>query len=127
MGGDTEQLYKQKNLTLTNDGSFTNDTTINMNRTNDNNPSSCTEYEELVGLCVIRDLDGLGFDHIGSKGQEIIKAVLSVASDNYPGTDYYYYYYYTLTRVFLIFLSCILMFLLGLCSTFPRRIEHDPI
>lgn len=28
---------------------------------------------------------GIGFDHLGSKGQEIMRAVISLASDNYPG------------------------------------------
>lgn len=41
-------------------------------------------YGVMVNTCVIRDLGAVGFEHIGSKGQEIIKAVISVASDNYP-------------------------------------------
>jgi len=33
---------------------------------------------------VIRNLAGLGFEHISKQGQDIMKAVVSVASDNYP-------------------------------------------
>ena len=39
----------------------------------------------LAGNTVIRDLEGIGFDHMGSQGKEIIKAVMNLASDNYPG------------------------------------------
>jgi hypothetical protein len=35
-------------------------------------------------LGIIRDLDHISFEHISSQGQEIIKAVISVSSDNYP-------------------------------------------
>jgi len=41
-------------------------------------------YGVLVNTCVIRDLKGVGFEHIGSQGQEIIRAVIGVSSDNYP-------------------------------------------
>lgn len=30
-------------------------------------------------------LGGVGFTHLGAQGQDIIKAVITVASDNYPG------------------------------------------
>jgi len=43
-------------------------------------------YGALVGLCVIRDLEGVGFDHIGARGQEIVSAIIKMSSDNYPGT-----------------------------------------
>jgi len=49
-------------------------------------PKHFIPYGILVYTCVIRDLSGIGFEHIGSQGQEIIKAVMGVASDNYPGT-----------------------------------------
>lgn len=38
----------------------------------------------VIQTCVIRDLGGVGFEHMGKQGQEIIKAVVSLASDNYP-------------------------------------------
>ena len=41
-------------------------------------------YGTLTGLCIIRDLEGLGFDHVGSQGQTILKTVVNLASDNYP-------------------------------------------
>jgi hypothetical protein len=46
---------------------------------------STTPYGVLLYTCVIRDLDGVGFEHVGSKGQEIVRAVIGVASANYPG------------------------------------------
>lgn len=42
-------------------------------------------YGTLMGLCVIRDLDGLGFDHMSARGQEIVSAIIKMSSDNYPG------------------------------------------
>lgn len=42
-------------------------------------------YGSLVGLCVIRDLDGLGFEHMSARGQEILSVVIKMSSDNYPG------------------------------------------
>mmetsp|Transcript_18256 Transcript_18256/g.19016 ORF Transcript_18256/g.19016 Transcript_18256/m.19016 type:complete len:329 (+) Transcript_18256:61-1047(+) len=47
-------------------------------------PSTLPPYGVILHTCVIRDLNGVGFEHLGSKGQEIIKAVVGVASDNYP-------------------------------------------
>ena len=41
-------------------------------------------FGQLVGLCVIRDLEGIGFEHIGSQGQEILRTVIGLSSDNYP-------------------------------------------
>ena len=41
-------------------------------------------YGVLVHTCVIRDLNGVGFEHIGARGQEIIRSVIGVSSDNYP-------------------------------------------
>ena len=38
----------------------------------------------IVGTLVVRDLSGIGFRHLGSTGQEIIKTMVSVSSDNYP-------------------------------------------
>jgi hypothetical protein len=37
-------------------------------------------YGTLCYLCIIRDLGGVGFDHLGSQGQEIIKAVIGELS-----------------------------------------------
>lgn len=39
----------------------------------------------LMSLTIIRDLKGLGFDHVGQKGQEVVKAVIGLATVNYPG------------------------------------------
>ena len=47
-------------------------------------PNTLPPYGVILHTCVIRDLNGVGFEHLGSKGQEIIKAVVNVASDNYP-------------------------------------------
>lgn len=41
-------------------------------------------YGVLVHTLIIRDLNGVGFEHIGARGQEIIRAVINVSSDNYP-------------------------------------------
>eukprot|EP01034_Spumella_vulgaris_P029848 gene29847-36968_t len=46
--------------------------------------STLPPYGVIVNTCVIRDLGGVGFEHLGSKGQEIIKSVVALASDNYP-------------------------------------------
>lgn len=46
---------------------------------------SMSPYGVLLYTCVIRDLAGVGFEHVGKKGQEIIQAVIGVASANYPG------------------------------------------
>jgi hypothetical protein len=49
------------------------------------NTTELPPFGALTGLCIIRDLDGLGFDHIGSQGQEILRTIISLSSDNYPG------------------------------------------
>eukprot|EP01032_Pedospumella_encystans_P009881 gene9881-11596_t len=49
----------------------------------DTNPNS-KPYGVIVNICVVRDLNGVGFAHLSAQGQEIIKAVIAVASDNYP-------------------------------------------
>jgi hypothetical protein len=41
-------------------------------------------YGTLVGLCIIRDLDGIGFEHVGSFGQEIVGKAIAIFGDNYP-------------------------------------------
>ena len=47
--------------------------------------SNCTEpYGVILYACVIRDLRGVGWDHVGSTGRDILGAVIKVASDNYP-------------------------------------------
>jgi hypothetical protein len=45
------------------------------------------ETEAWGNICttlVIRDLGGVGFRHLGSTGQDIIKSVVAISSDNYP-------------------------------------------
>lgn len=50
-----------------------------------NNPASkLPPYGVLVNTCVIRDLAGVGWAHLGSQGQDVIKTVVTLASDNYP-------------------------------------------
>ena len=49
---------------------------------------SACPYGVLLYTCVIRDLAGVGFEHVGAKGQEIIQAVIGVASANYPGYSF---------------------------------------
>lgn len=46
--------------------------------------SETEAWGNIVGTLVIRDLNGIGFRHLGSTGQEIIKMMVSVSSDNYP-------------------------------------------
>jgi hypothetical protein len=41
-------------------------------------------YGVLVTTCVIRDLGGVGLEHFGLQGQNIIRSVISLASENYP-------------------------------------------
>ena len=41
-------------------------------------------YGVIIYTTVIRDLDGIGFEHLGVQGQEIISAILKVSTDNYP-------------------------------------------
>ena len=41
-------------------------------------------YGEIVQTLVIRDLSGIGMDHMGSQGRDIIKKVVAVSADNYP-------------------------------------------
>jgi hypothetical protein len=41
-------------------------------------------YGVITQSCVIRDLNGVGFEHLSARGQEIIRAVIAIASDNYP-------------------------------------------
>jgi hypothetical protein len=48
------------------------------------NSESNEPYGVLVYTCVIRDLNGVGFDHFSARGREIISAVIKIASDNYP-------------------------------------------
>lgn len=43
-----------------------------------------TPYGVLLYTCVIRDLKGVGLDHLGNFGREVISRVVQVASDNYP-------------------------------------------
>ena len=49
--------------------------------------STCVPYGVLLYTCVIRNLSGVGFEHVGAKGQEIIQVIISVASANYPGKN----------------------------------------
>lgn len=43
-----------------------------------------TPYGCMLTTCMIRDLSGLGFEHLGAKGQETARALLTLSSDNYP-------------------------------------------
>lgn len=42
-------------------------------------------YGVVQGLCIIRDLSCVGMAHVSSQGMEILKAIMQVSSDNYPG------------------------------------------
>ncbi|RYY82991.1 hypothetical protein EON63_12145 [archaeon] len=42
------------------------------------------------------DSAGVGWDHLGSQGQEIIRSIVNMASNNYPGT-WYTCHTYTIT------------------------------
>jgi hypothetical protein len=50
-------------------------------------PKHLRPYGVLVYYINIRDLGGLGMEHVSTDGREIISKVVSVASDNYPGTQ----------------------------------------
>ena len=41
-------------------------------------------YQFTLYTCVIRDLGGVGWGHLGEKGRQIMSAVIGLASDNYP-------------------------------------------
>lgn len=41
-------------------------------------------YGELLKLCCIRDLRGVGFKHLGTKTKQILKVALDIALPNYP-------------------------------------------
>ena len=41
-------------------------------------------YGNMCTTLVIRDLGAVGFRHLGSTGQEIIRTVVAISSDNYP-------------------------------------------
>ena len=47
-------------------------------------PDCENTYGVLVNTCVIRDLGAVGFEHISSQGQEIIRAVVGLSTENYP-------------------------------------------
>ena len=42
-------------------------------------------YGVIINTAVIRDMGGIGFEHLGTQGQSIINSVVSLATDNYPG------------------------------------------
>ena len=42
----------------------------------------------------LNNLAGVGFEHVGAKGQEIIQAVIGVAAANYPGKQCTYQRYH---------------------------------
>jgi len=41
-------------------------------------------YGIIVHTVVIRDMIGVGLEHLGTQGQEIIRAIIGISSDNYP-------------------------------------------
>ena len=47
-------------------------------------PTGSIYYGVLLNTCVVRDLGAVGFEHVTSQGQEIIRAVVTLSSDNYP-------------------------------------------
>ena len=47
-------------------------------------PGPDAPHGVLVHTCVIRDLGAVGLEHASSQGQEIIRAVVGLSSDNYP-------------------------------------------
>jgi hypothetical protein len=47
-------------------------------------PDSESTYGVLLNTCVIRDLGAVGFEHVSSQGQEIIRAVVGLSTENYP-------------------------------------------
>ena len=51
---------------------------------NDDNLSDSDGYGVVLYTSVIRDLDGVGFDHLSPQGFEIIKSISDVATMNYP-------------------------------------------
>ena len=61
---------------------------------NEPHSSQSIPYGVLLYTCVIRDLAGVGFEHVGAKGQEIIQAVIGVAAANYPGKQCTYQRYH---------------------------------
>ena len=50
----------------------------------ESNSTSSEPYGTILYACVIRDLRGVGWDHVGSTGRDILGAVIKIASDNYP-------------------------------------------
>lgn len=49
-----------------------------------NDASELIEYGVVLRIAMFRDLKGLGTAHVGAQGQNIIKAVIKLASPNYP-------------------------------------------
>jgi len=48
--------------------------------------SDLNEYGVILRMTVIRDMDGLGFDHVGEQGRSIVSAALKLAYCNYTET-----------------------------------------
>jgi hypothetical protein len=45
--------------------------------------SQSDPYGVILHTCVVRDLAGVGFEHLGAQGQEIIKAVIGYLTSTY--------------------------------------------
>lgn len=50
----------------------------------ENNLGNQQPYGVVANTCVIRDLSGIGLEHVGKQGKAILNSLVSMASDNYP-------------------------------------------
>ena len=50
----------------------------------DNELENLPPYGVICQTLVIRDLKGIGVDHVGAQGRDIIRKVVRVSADNYP-------------------------------------------
>lgn len=57
---------------------------VNRLKENPDDPEYSQPYGYIAQLTVVRNLDGLGFEHVGPKGLEIMKSIIGISSDNYP-------------------------------------------
>jgi len=54
--------------------------------------SDLNNYGVILRLTVIRDMDGLGFDHVGEQGRSIVSAAYKLAYCNYTETLHRLYF-----------------------------------
>jgi len=73
-----EQLAEQK------ERAFLKDIEMRRAAGEEINDADIEPYGKLVQTLVIRDLGGIGLAHISSQGQEIIRSIISISSNNYP-------------------------------------------